>query len=57
MARTKSKGTKDTSANFGPEHADTSRRDRRADYVAAYGCMFTKRSDEGDIRLIEALVA
>ncbi len=47
-------------ADFGPEHADTFRRDLhpdlRADYVLANGSMSSNQSGEGDIRraLIEA---
>lgn len=47
-------------ADFGPEHADTFRRDLhpdlRADYVVANGSMSSNQSGEGDIRkaLIEA---
>ena len=33
MACTKSDGSKDTSAHLSPEHADTFRRDLRADYM------------------------
>ena len=40
----------------GPEHADTSRRDLRVDYVLANGSMSSNQCEEGDIRraLIEA---
>ena len=43
-------------ADYGPEHADTFRRDLRADHVLSNGSISSNQSGEGDIRraLIEA---